>query len=136
MFFRLILSAPGLILCLALALLGRPPCAHAANTVDVTGSGSCAQRSAVDQALQEGSPPGGRSRTATSISGRVISASSAALDQSGVIGPSTRFIAMIATAGYADLTMQAAGCAVKTRSVSMSDGTAASISGDSGGTSA
>jgi hypothetical protein len=38
MFFRLIPSAPGLILCLAVALLGRPPCAHAADTVDVTGS--------------------------------------------------------------------------------------------------
>jgi hypothetical protein len=38
MFFRLIPSAPGFILCLAFALLGQPPCARAANTVDVTGS--------------------------------------------------------------------------------------------------
>jgi hypothetical protein len=38
LFFRLVPSAPGLILCLAVALLGRPPCAHAADTVDVTGS--------------------------------------------------------------------------------------------------
>jgi hypothetical protein len=38
MFFRLIPSAPGLIFCLAVALLGQPPCARAANTVDVTGS--------------------------------------------------------------------------------------------------
>jgi hypothetical protein len=38
MFFRLIPSVPGFILCLAVALLGRPPCAHAADSVDVTGS--------------------------------------------------------------------------------------------------
>jgi hypothetical protein len=38
MFFRLLPSVPGLILCLALALLGPPLCAHAANSVDMTGS--------------------------------------------------------------------------------------------------
>jgi hypothetical protein len=38
MFFRLIPSVPGLILCLAVALLGRPPCANATDIVDVTGS--------------------------------------------------------------------------------------------------
>jgi hypothetical protein len=38
MFFRLIPSVPGFIHCLAVALLGRPPCAHAANSGDVTGS--------------------------------------------------------------------------------------------------
>jgi hypothetical protein len=37
MFFRLP-SLPGLILCLAVALLGWTPCAHAADSVDVTGS--------------------------------------------------------------------------------------------------
>jgi len=37
MFFRLIPPVPGLILCLAVALLGQPPCANAANNVDVTG---------------------------------------------------------------------------------------------------
>jgi len=49
--------------------------------------------------FRKAAPPGNRSRTATSISGRVISASSAVLDRSGVIGPSTRFIAKIDTAG-------------------------------------
>jgi hypothetical protein len=38
MFIRLIPSVPGLILCLAVTLLGRPPCAHAAQAVDLTGS--------------------------------------------------------------------------------------------------
>jgi hypothetical protein len=37
MFFRLIPSVPGLIFCLVLALLGQPPCALAANSVDSTG---------------------------------------------------------------------------------------------------
>jgi hypothetical protein len=38
MFLRLVPSVPGLIICLAAALLGRPPCANATDTVDVTGS--------------------------------------------------------------------------------------------------
>jgi hypothetical protein len=38
MLLWLITSAPVLILCLVLALLGRPPRTHAANTVDATGS--------------------------------------------------------------------------------------------------
>jgi hypothetical protein len=37
MFFRLIPSIAGIILCLVLALLGQPPCALAANGVDATG---------------------------------------------------------------------------------------------------
>src|SRR5215510_3818137 len=86
--------------------------------------------------FRKAAPPGGRSRTATSMSGRVISASSAALDRIAVMGLSTRFTAKIATAGYADRTMRAAGCAVKMRSPSLSDGTAASASGDKGSASA
>jgi hypothetical protein len=61
--------------------------------------GSRAQRCAVDQALQEGSRSGRQEPYRHFISGRVISASSAALERSGVIGPSTRFIAKIAKAG-------------------------------------
>jgi hypothetical protein len=39
MFLRLIPSVPGLVLCFAVvALLGRPPCANATDTVGVTGS--------------------------------------------------------------------------------------------------
>src|SRR5262245_4876981 len=83
--------------------------------------------------LRKAAPPGGRSRTVTSMSGRVISASSAALDRSGVIGPSSRFIAKIATAGYAERTIKAAGCAVKIRLPSRFDGTVPSTSGDKGG---
>ena len=51
----------------------------------------------------------------------------------GWFKPSEESISKIATAGYTDRTMQAAGCAVKTRSASLSDGTAASTSGDRGG---
>jgi hypothetical protein len=50
--------------------------------------------------FRKAAPPGGRRRTDTSISGRAISARSAAFDRSGLIGSSTRFIAKIATAGY------------------------------------
>jgi hypothetical protein len=41
MFFQLIPSVPGFILCFAVGWLGRPPCAQAADSVDVTGSNFC-----------------------------------------------------------------------------------------------
>src|SRR5712672_2447099 len=80
--------------------------------------------------FRKAAPPGGRSRTATSISGRVISASSAVLDRSGVIGPSTLFIAKIATAGYADRTIQDTECVVLPAALSQSDGRRPGTSGD------